>query len=527
VKRLLVIGVPLLLVLGTGGYAVARTRDPATSYRTATATRASVERTLDLSGTVTATGRRDLSFGTSGTVSSVPARLGQRVHKGQVLARLDPTALDASVTSAVAALDKAKAQLVSDEDAQSTTVTTASTSSSSKKSIKKKKSAQSSHSQTSPGLQQALAKLKEQQTAVLGAESDASDALAAAKDALAAEVTACTINPGADPTGPSAACSDALAKVQDAQSTVATKQDALKTALTTLTSTLGAAEAQVVSAAQQASQAAQQTQQQATPKHASNSGGSTGTSTPSSGSGAAGGGEVTAARLAQDQASIDGAEADLTRANAERSLATLRAPYAGQVLQVGVARHDQVGASDVAVVLVGRGVTTVTSTLSTAQVPTVRQGQRVTVVPAGWSSALAGTVSQVGLLPDSSGNHTVTITVATARTVAEGTTASVAIVTGTARDAVTVPTSAVTKIGSRALVRVLHGTTLTSVLVTTGVTGTRRTSITSGLRAGQQVVIADLSAALPSTTSTQNGTTTRFRRAGGLTGGGGFGGPRG
>ena len=63
-----------------------------------------------------------------------------------------------------------------------------------------------------------------------------------------------------------------------------------------------------------------------------------------------------------------------------------------------------------------------------------------------------------GLLPDSSGNHTVTITVATTRTVAEGTTASVAIVTGTARDAVTVPTSAVTRIGSRALVRVLHGT---------------------------------------------------------------------
>ena len=158
---------------------------------------------------------------------------------------------------------------------------------------------------------------------------------------------------------------------------MATKQDALKTALTALADTLGAAETQVASVP--GSPPSSPSRPSTRPRRSTPAAGAP----PPHRARATGGAGVTAARLAQDQASIDSAEAGLTRARAERSLATLRAPYAGRVLEVGVARHDQVGASDVAVVLVGRGVTTVTSTLSTAQVPTVRQGQRVTVTPAG------------------------------------------------------------------------------------------------------------------------------------------------
>ena len=96
VKRVIVVVVLLAVVLGSGGYAVAQARQPEAAYSTAKATRADVERTLDLSGTVTATGRRDLGFGTDGTVAKVSAQAGQRVRKGQVLARLDTTALDAT-----------------------------------------------------------------------------------------------------------------------------------------------------------------------------------------------------------------------------------------------------------------------------------------------------------------------------------------------------------------------------------------------------------------------------------------------
>ncbi len=75
--------------------------------------------------------------------------------------------------------------------------------------------------------------------------------------------------------------------------------------------------------------------------------------------------------------------------------------------------------------------------------------------------------------------------------------------TGSSSDAVTVPTSAVTRAGTRAFVQVLTGTSDGHPsLVTVGVVGNRVTSLTAGLKAGQQVVLADLDAALPSSTST-------------------------
>ena len=71
---------------------------------------------------------------------------------------------------------------------------------------------------------------------------------------------------------------------------------------------------------------------------------------------------------------------------------------------------------------------------------------------------MKGTVTEIAMLPDSSGSFPVTVTVESSRTVSEGSTASVSIVTGVAKDAVTVPTSAVTRNGDRAVVQVLDGT---------------------------------------------------------------------
>ena len=90
-KRVIAVAVLIAIVVGSGGYAYAQTRDSGPSYRTGTAQTADVQHTLDLSGTVSGTGRRDLSFGTAGSVRSVAVKAGQHVRKGQVLARLDPT----------------------------------------------------------------------------------------------------------------------------------------------------------------------------------------------------------------------------------------------------------------------------------------------------------------------------------------------------------------------------------------------------------------------------------------------------
>jgi HlyD family secretion protein len=73
----------------------------------------------DLAQTVTATGtlnpQNTINVGTqvSGTISEVDVDYNAKVRKGQVLARIDPTALQAQLASAEAALAQAKAQAAS------------------------------------------------------------------------------------------------------------------------------------------------------------------------------------------------------------------------------------------------------------------------------------------------------------------------------------------------------------------------------------------------------------------------------
>jgi hypothetical protein len=166
-------------------------------------------------------------------------------------------------------------------------------------------------------------------------------------------------------------------------------------------------------------------------------------------------------------------------------------------------------------VLVGDGGTTATTTVTADQVASIKKGQTAEVITAGASAPVSGTVTTIGLLPDTSSEtatYPVTIDLTDGVTAPENTTASIAVVTGTARNALTIPSSALTKLGSRAVVRVLKDGKVTPVVVTVGVVGSARTSITTGLTKGQQVVIADLNTALPSGDTTTNN---RF-------GGGGF-----
>jgi len=553
------LGVALVLVLASGGYAVAQVRDRGPSYRTAIVTRDDVQRTMSLSGTIAASGRRDLSFEVAGTVATVAVRPGQHVRAGQVVARLQTTSLEAAVTRANATMAKASAQLAADEDAQSSTVTTsaatsATTTASASGSGTTTKKPRTQGSGTSSG-GQALAALQQEQHAVTSAQSAAGQAISAARDALAAQQSACsstTPDPSASPSpsasssaspsappgtygtsgtsGTSAQCSDALAAVESAQDTVAQRQITLASALTALSSTLQKASATTAHAStQQGSSGGKHPTSSAGSSTASSSGSSAGSSTGSSSAKAAGSGgggstqgAVTAARLAQDQADIDSASAELTSARAQRAAANLQAPFAGRILEVPVARGDAVGTSDTVAVLLGSGVTTVATSVSAAQRPVVRRGQQASVVVAGAARALPASLSAIGLLPSSSGSYPVTLTVSTDQQVPEGSTVSVLLVTGLARGAVTVPTSAVTLTGrsgaTSTSVEVLSSGTVTRTPVTVGVVGQRRTSITRGLRIGQTVVLADLGASVPSSTTTNRG-----RFGGGF--GGGLGGP--
>jgi len=522
VRRPILIGALVGVVLiGGAGVTFAATRNSAGHYRTAEATVGDANSTLALSGTMAASSRRDLTFGTSGTVAKVSISAGEEVKAGDVLVELDPTDLDADLTKAEESLAKAEAQLESDRSAQSSTVSVAASSSKSSSSA-----AQSSRKGANAGADtKALAELKAQQDAVLAAQTAATEAIAAAKDAVAARAEACADATDADAdaddppadTGEADAdntsqtgdqCAEALTAAQDAQDLVAERQDVLQAALDALAKTLTGAIASLATSGSSGG--------------ASSSSAGSSSSSPSGGSGGSGGSSVSAADLAKDQAQIDTAEAALKEAQIARQAASLTAPFDGTVLDVSVEKGDDVSSTDVAAIVVGDGGSTVTTTVTLDQITQVEIGQQAQVVPAGFDEAVEGEVTAIGMLPttgDSSTTYPVTIDLADDVSAPEGAGAGITLITGTEKDAVTVPSSAVTTDGGRSTVTVLKDGAPTQVSVTVGVVGSTRTSITQGLKAGQEVVLADLNAALPSGDSTSE---RAFSNRGSGPGGGGF-----
>jgi multidrug efflux pump subunit AcrA (membrane-fusion protein) len=243
----------------------------------------------------------------------------------------------------------------------------------------------------------------------------------------------------------------------------------------------------------------------------SNSGGdSTGNNSPSTPTPQ----PASAAQLAADQAQIDSWAAQLAVAEQNLAAATLHSPISGTVAQIDLTAGGTAGSN--AITVVGTGIQGVQTSVSLAQLATVKVGQPVTVRADGVASTLHGTVESVGLLSTTSGSRTTFPLVVRLKAgsprLFDGAGAEVVITTGTATSVLTVPTSAVhTGIGSTHTVTVVHGTKTSSVRVTLGLTGTDLTQITAGLKAGDQVMLADLSKSLPTSTTSTN-------RFGGFTG---------
>ncbi|MDP4504365.1 efflux RND transporter periplasmic adaptor subunit [Nonomuraea turcica] len=80
-----------------------------TTVRTVTASRGSVVASVSASGAVASSKSRALSFGTSGTVEKIYVKAGDKVGKGDILARLDDDAAQESLAAAKAAYDSAVA----------------------------------------------------------------------------------------------------------------------------------------------------------------------------------------------------------------------------------------------------------------------------------------------------------------------------------------------------------------------------------------------------------------------------------
>jgi HlyD family secretion protein len=105
------LAVVVALALIITGVLVFRARSAsAVTYVTSPVVRGDLVQTVTATGTVNPQNTIDIGTQVSGTISEVDVDYNSKVHRGQVLARIDPTALAASVNSAKAALAQAQAQ---------------------------------------------------------------------------------------------------------------------------------------------------------------------------------------------------------------------------------------------------------------------------------------------------------------------------------------------------------------------------------------------------------------------------------
>ncbi|HEX3780364.1 MAG TPA: efflux RND transporter periplasmic adaptor subunit [Pseudonocardiaceae bacterium] len=554
-RRLLIIVGVAVIALGGGIGAWAATRSTSDTYRFATAGPATVTSTLNATGTIEPVSEATVGFPVSGQVASVNVRQGQQVTSGQTLAQLNTNTLAASVSSEQSTVATAEAKLASDQASQNV-VTTADTTKAPTAGGAGSSGGSSSNSAANAKLA-ALAKgLSSGQTAVLNAQkqvdtdltlvgaevasdqngADCPQVIAYLK-AWAAEQPPTSSTPPAGGSGSgSTSPSDTPTPPTSPPSptTITNCQTLMQQVLTdegkasTDEHTLSAAEATLSTALSNATAAVSQATGSTSSSSKSNS-----TTNPQSagGSSSSGTGHTTSAnsgpasadQIAADQASTDAANAQLAEAQQNMAAATLLSPISGTVAEVDLTAGENTSANSTTanIVIVGPGVDEVTTAVSDSQVGQVKPGQAVDVAPDGSTTPIAGHVSEIGALASttSSGTASYPVTISLGNPTQQlfaGATASVAITLDTAQAAVTVPTSAVHSIAGFSFVSMLVNGKLTQTRVQLGVQGADLTQITSGLKAGQQVVLADLSTALPT-----SGSTTTRGGAGALAGGGG------
>jgi multidrug efflux pump subunit AcrA (membrane-fusion protein) len=577
-RRRRAIAIAAGLAVATGGSAVglAATSSDGQTRRVATVAYASVTQTIESSGTITSSLKLTPSFSVSGTVKSVDVKVGQTVRKGQPLAQLDITALQAAVDSANSTLATAQQRLQADEAGQTSIGGTGAATTAA--------FVQLTGTQPSgTNLSALIAQVEAAQAAVVAAQQNldtGQTAVDSAQRVVDADVTrnsslrdaqksACDTSASSSPS-PSPSASSSSGQCSAAMADYAAFADTLAGDVATLDAQI-AAQDRYINDLQQAITKLGTLIDQLKSVSSGSGGGSTGPgqpsgspsarptgpapsgapsgrptgstqsgsgqnksggtgSTPNGGSSGQGSGQTappaSAASIAADQAAIDAAQAQIAAAEQNRAAATLASPAAGRVAAVGLTVGNS--SSGQTITIVGTGVQGVDVRVPLAEVDQVKVGQRVSVSADGRTSALHGTVESVGLLSSTSGSTT-TFPVAVQLDVGspqlyDGTGADVVITTGTATNVLAVPNSAI-HTGARGThtVTVLSRGRTSTVLVTLGVAGADVTQIMGGLKTGQQVVLANLSQPLPSSTTSNTGT---FRPAqfGGAGGGRGTGG---
>ena len=532
IRAVLGAGTALAVVAGVGIGVATSSSAASQRYVTAVAATGDVTQTYTATGTISRKNTAEVSYTVSGTVKTVSVAVGDEVEAGDTLAVLSKGALRLAVLNATTTVAQAEAALYAAQHPASTS--SASSGGSSGSSSASSSSGSSGASAASvvidpTVLNEAASRMN---LAVLD-EADKCDAIfstvlpeadtptvdpAATSTATAtAEPTeTATAEPAATATGTATAAATESAAAQQT-----TDKDEAK-ATTTATATASQlanvldsdsftdeqlqdcanARAEVILANANLQQVVAQL----------TSGGGTGgggmPSTPSkkkSSSSSSSTTTVSKAAVAKAKASLLSADQDLAAAKEDLANATLVAPISGTVGLVGLSAGDSASAGSITIVGTGSAVVSFELPLSTREL--VEVGQEVTVTPAGSSKTLTGKVTSIASLETSgtSGDtptYTTTVSVSDASgLLASGAKASVLIPIKAETSVLRLPASAVTPTGTgTATVQVVDSASAeeaSTVTVQTGAVGGGWVQITSGLEAGQIVVLADNTAAIP------------------------------
>jgi HlyD family secretion protein len=521
-----------LLVVAALVVAWVLTRGAAPTYRTSLVRTGTVEATLDSVGTITPVNQADLAFNVSGKVGAVDVTVGSTVSAGQTVSSLDPTALNASVVSAQATVAAAEATLASAEASQSAAAAAPATTSAptaSPPSTAPARSAPSSSAQQIAQLQSTLVSDQSQEDSDASAASQSlsvatslCETAPAGGSSAAASTSATTSGSGAPTT-----CTEALAQATTAQGQVSADIKQVSHDESALTAALEPASESGSSAATatpDASTAAYVASSTGAASDVAETGGSGPGATGQSASLVAAGSAsrtqpATPQQLAVDQAAIDTAQAQLTDAQRALGDVNLVSPIAGTVASVSIGVGDSVssasGPTDPEIAVIGPGSSfQLVTQVSVAKIGEVAIGQSATVIPDATNTQLQGTVTSIGVLP-SSGSTSTAYPVTIALTspglgLFSGADAAATVVVGRSMNVTTVPTSAVRTVGSFHLVTVVDNGTTKSTRVTLGTVGDLLTQITSGVKPGQLVALANLQQPIPTSTTA----ITRFGGAG-------------
>ncbi|HLX34069.1 MAG TPA: biotin/lipoyl-binding protein [Candidatus Limnocylindrales bacterium] len=452
---------------------------PTVRLVTGTATTGTIVSSVSISGTVASSTVKELSFGTTGTVTAVNVAVGDAVTQGEILAAVDPSAYDVQLETAQANLTAAQAK--ESTDAAGPTASAIA-------------SARDSVSQARLQLTTARQSLSDTEAKNTESIDQAKAVLAAAKATLASDESTL---PAGDP------------QIAKDQAAVASATTALSATELNATISLHQAENQVASASLNLTSAKDSYDQKVAP--------------------------ATAAQIAADKAAV--AQAQETVTNLQDTGPTITSPIAGTVTAVNLTVGQSVSASSSASSSSSSSSTTgqievmdltklqIAGEASETDISTLKMGQAATITATGLGSdTVVGSIcslSKVGTQISGVASFAVIVCVTGSNpALLVGMSATAAVVTDRADSAVLVPSLAVKTVGGQQVVTILSadGKTETNVPVTTGISNGSETQILTGLSGGETVVESVQS---NSTTNRTGGNGRFFPGGGGVVLGGG------